>query len=85
MTIYTTPSCVYCGMAKKLFAARNVPFTERDVLHDLSARAEMEKKSGQLGVPVIEIGNLVFVGFDRVALERALGIERKKSLDIKEK
>lgn len=65
-------------MAKKLFEKHGVIFEEKDVFKDLKARAEMEKKSGQLGVPVIEIGKNIFVGFNRVALENALKINVKK-------
>lgn len=75
--IYSTPACVYCGMAKKFFTAHDIAFEEHDVSVDPLARAEMEKKSGQLGVPVIEIGEHIFVGFDRGALERMVGGERK--------
>lgn len=75
--VYSAPTCVYCGMAKKFFTARGIPFEEYDVSVDLVARAEMEKKSGQLGVPVIEVGKHIFVGFDRKALERVLGEEQK--------
>ena len=64
-------------MAKKLFSARGVSFEEYDVYEDPDAYAEMEKKSGQRGVPVIEIDSHIFVGFDRRAIERALGVERK--------
>ncbi|MBI2278625.1 MAG: glutaredoxin family protein [Candidatus Brennerbacteria bacterium] len=73
--IYTTPTCVYCRMAKAFFAEKKVPYTEHDVVTDLKAREEMVQKSGQLGVPVIEIGSAVIVGFDRDAIVRALEIQ----------
>jgi glutaredoxin len=59
-------------MAKAFFAEKNVAYTEKDVVTDLKAREEMVKKSGQLGVPVIEVGETVIVGFDKNALVRAL-------------
>lgn len=74
--LYATPSCVYCGMAKKLFEKHGIAFEERDVLKDAKARKEMEQKSGQLGVPVIEVENHIFVGFNRVALEEAIGVRK---------
>jgi glutaredoxin-like YruB-family protein len=70
--IYTTPSCAYCRMAKEYFKKKNVEYQEFNVAEDVVAREELVKKSHQLGVPVIEIGKHVIVGFDRVAIDRAL-------------
>lgn len=70
--IYTTPTCVYCRMAKEFFAKNNVQYTEHNVAEDDAARDEMVKKSGQLGVPVIDIGGEIFVGFNQREIERAL-------------
>lgn len=74
VTIYTTPSCVYCRMAKELFKERNITYTEHDVLADQKAREEMFAKSGQMGVPVIIINDEVVVGFDRPRLSELLGL-----------
>lgn len=65
ITIYSTPSCVYCRMAKAFLQSQNIPFEEKDVLADLAAREEMVKKSGQLGVPVIDVDGQIMVGFDQ--------------------
>jgi len=73
--IYSTPTCVYCKMAKDFLAKRNVPFTEHDVLADLPAREEMFNKSHQKGVPVIDVEGEIFVGFNRTELETALGLD----------
>ena len=73
--IYSTPTCVYCRMAKEFFNKHGVSFTELNVLVDEVARKEMSDKSHQMGVPVIEIDGEVFVGFNRVELEKALGIK----------
>lgn len=73
ITIYTTPTCVYCRMAKAFFSEQQVPYAEKDVVTDLKAREEMVRKSGQLGVPVIDIEGTVIVGFDRDAIAEALG------------
>ncbi len=70
--IYTTPTCVYCRMAKEFFAKNNVQYTEHNVAEDDAARDEMVKKSGQLGVPVIDIAGEIFVGFNQREIERAL-------------
>lgn len=70
--IYTTPSCIYCRMAKEYFKKRNIEFEEFNVLTDLKAREEMIKKSQQYGVPVIEIDNHIIVGFDRMLIDKLL-------------
>lgn len=72
--IYTTPTCVYCKMAKDFFRAHDVKYEEFNVAEDDAARAEMVKKSGQLGVPVIDVGGKIIVGFDQEGLSRALGL-----------
>lgn len=74
VTIYTTPTCVYCKMAKAFFTEKNVAYTEKDVVTDMKAREEMVQKSGQLGVPVIDVQGTIIVGFDRDALVQALGV-----------
>lgn len=74
VTIYTTPSCVYCKMAKDFFKKNKVSYAEKDVLSDLTARDEMIKKSHQLGVPVIEVDGNVLVGFDQLRLKEMLGM-----------
>jgi len=72
--IYTTPTCHYCHMAKDFFKANNVAFTEHDVMTDLSARQAMIDKSGQMGVPVIIVGDELTVGFDEQHLRSLLGV-----------
>jgi len=74
VTIYTTPSCVYCRMAKEFFKKNNVAYEEHNVAEDDRAREEMVKKSRQLGVPVIDVNGEIFVGFDQKGLKKALGI-----------
>ena len=73
--IYSTPTCVYCKMAKEFFKKNNVQYTEHNVAEDDAAREEMVQKSHQLGVPVIDIDGEVHVGFNRSELERALGLK----------
>ena len=74
VTIFTTPTCVYCKMAKEFFAKNNVAYQEKNVATDLAARNEMLEKSQQLGVPVIEVDDTIIVGFDKKNLEMALGL-----------
>ncbi len=70
--IYSTPTCVYCKMAKDFFTKNNVQYTEHNVAEDEKAYQDMLKKSGQMGVPVIDVNGEIFVGFDKKGLIRAL-------------
>jgi len=72
--IYTTPTCVYCKMAKEFFKKNNVAYQEFDVAADMKAREDMIQKSGQLGVPVIDVDGKIIVGFDKAALAQALNL-----------
>ncbi len=72
VTIYSTPTCHFCHMAKEYFTAHQVPFTDYDVLSDLTKRQEMIQKSGQMGVPVIYIGDEMTVGFDEQRIAQLL-------------
>ncbi len=75
VTIYTTPTCVYCKMTKQFFNDNNVEYQEADVAKDAVAREDMIKKSGQLGVPVIDIDGKLVIGFDQAKLSELLGIK----------
>lgn len=72
--IYSTPTCGFCRLAKKFFQEHGVVYIEKDVAADAVARAEMLEKSGQLGVPVIEVGEAIIVGFYEAKLRELLGI-----------
>ena len=72
--LFTTPSCTYCRAAKKYLRARGVRFKDVDVSRDASAARDMVKRSGQQGVPVIDIGGKIVVGFDRPKLDRLLDL-----------
>ena len=74
VSIYSTPTCVYCKAAKDFMKAHNVPFTEYDVAADLVRRKEMIERSGQMGVPVLDIDGQIMVGYEEKALSEALGI-----------
>lgn len=74
VTIYSTPTCVYCNMAKKFFSANNIAYTEHNVASDLEKRKEMIERTGQMGVPVISIGEDHIIGFDEPRVKAALGI-----------
>ncbi len=74
VTIYSTPVCHFCHMAKDFFAENNIAYTEHDVASDLDKRAEMMDMTGQMGVPVIRIGDDVVVGFDEGKVKELLGV-----------
>ena len=74
VTIYSTPTCHFCQMAKEFFTANNVSYTEHNVASDMEKRQEMIDKSGQMGVPVILIGDELIVGFDKEKIAAAVGV-----------
>lgn len=74
VTIYSTPSCHFCHMAKDFFTANNIAFTDNNVAGDPAKRAEMVEKSGQMGVPVILIDNDMVIGFDKPRVMQLLGL-----------
>lgn len=75
VTIYTTPTCHFCQLAKEFFAEKNIPYTAYDVSSDADKRNEMIQMTGQLGVPVIVIEGNVMVGFDREKIAAKLGVD----------
>ena len=74
VTIYSTPVCHFCHAAKDFFKENNVAYTEHDVASDLEKREEMIEITGQMGVPVIRIGDDVIIGFDEPKLKELLGL-----------
>jgi glutaredoxin 3 len=72
--IYSTPTCTYCQLAKQFFTENNVEYTEIDVAADAEKRTEMIEKTGQMGVPVIEVDEQVVVGFDEGKVKEMLGL-----------
>ncbi len=72
VVIYTTPECAYCKMTKEFFRQNNISYEEKDVSVDDKAREEMVTRSGQLGVPVIDIDGRIIVGFDEAAMKELL-------------
>jgi glutaredoxin-like YruB-family protein len=67
--VYSTPSCPWCTVAKNYLKSRNVQFEEVDVSKNREAAVEMVQKSGQRGVPVIDIDGNIIVGFDQNAID----------------
>ena len=74
VTIYSTPTCHFCQVAKDFLKENNIAYTELNVAQDLDKRQEMINRSGQMGVPVIFVGDEMIIGFDRERLASVLGI-----------
>lgn len=72
VSIYTTPSCTFCVKAKQWMREQRIPFKEFDVTKDERKADEMVRKSGQMGVPVLDVHGKIIVGFDRGKIEQAL-------------
>lgn len=72
--IFTTPTCRFCRAAKNYLRERGVPFKEVDVSRDPAAARDMVRRSGQSGVPVLDIGGKIVVGFDRPKIDQLLGL-----------
>ena len=72
VTIYSTPVCHFCQAAKEFFKENNVEYVEHDVASDADKRTEMIEMTGQMGVPVIQIGEDVVIGFDEEKVKELL-------------
>lgn len=72
VTVYTTPSCPWCMRVKEYLNQIHVRFNEIDVARDRAGAMEMIRKSGQRGVPVIDINGNIIIGFDQAAIDKLL-------------
>ena len=70
--VYSTSTCPWCHKAKDFLKEKNVKFEDIDVGADQKAANEMVEKSGQMGVPVIDIDGKIIVGFDKEEMEKLL-------------
>lgn len=70
--VYSTPTCPYCVMAKNYLTSKNISYVDIDVSSDRDAAVEMIQKTGQRGVPVLDINGTMIVGFDQSAIERLI-------------
>lgn len=70
--VYSTPTCPYCTMAKKYLDSKNIPYQDVDVSADRNAAMEMVQKSGQRGVPVLDIEGNIVIGFDKEKIDGLL-------------
>jgi len=72
--VYSTPTCPYCIRAKQFLNENNIAFENYDVSSDHEKAEEMIQKSGQMGVPVLDIDGEIIVGFDKERIKQALGL-----------
>lgn len=73
--VFSSPSCPYCFTLKEFLKENNIQFEEVDVSVDQQGLTEMINKSGQMGIPVVEINDQIVVGFDKGKISRLLKIE----------
>ena len=76
--VFTTPTCPWCQRAKSYLRSKSVPFKEVDVSRDQQAARDLVRRTGQMGVPVIEIDGRPVVGFDQRQVDRLLGLVRAR-------
>ena len=74
VTVYSTATCPYCIRAKQFLKENNIAFQDFDVSADQEKAQEIIQKSGQMGVPVLDIGGEIIVGFDKEQIKKALGL-----------
>lgn len=72
--VYSSPTCVWCMRAKTYLRSRGVPFRDVDVSRDPAAARNLVRRTGQMGVPVIEVDGRPIVGFDQAPIDSALGL-----------
>ena len=72
--VYSTSTCPYCSMAKAFLKENNIAFEDIDVSQDTAAAQEMVRKTGQMGVPAIDVDGQIIIGFDKKALSKELGL-----------
>ncbi len=72
--VYTTPTCMWCAKTKVFLKEHKIHFKELNVVKDQKAAEEAVEKSGQMGVPVIDIDGSIVVGFDEDKLKKLLKI-----------
>jgi glutaredoxin 3 len=72
ITVYSTPTCVFCHAVKEYFKQKNVKYEEKDLTKDPKAADWVLNNTGQLAVPVIDLDGTIIVGFDRPRIDEAL-------------
>ena len=72
--VYSTPTCPYCVRAKQFLKDNNIVFEDVDVSLNETEAEQMVEKSGQMGVPVLDIDGQIIIGFDKEKIKEALGL-----------
>jgi len=72
ITVYTSPSCHWCRVAKRYLEHKGLEYREVDIIADKRGRQEMARMTGQHGVPVIRVGHRAMVGWDKAEFETLL-------------
>ena len=75
VTVYGTPTCPDCLRVKQFFKSNNIAYTDYDVGADSAKARELKEKTGQMGMPVLEIDGQIIVGFECMAVKQALGLK----------
>ena len=70
---YTSPTCPFCHQAKEYLDSKKIKYTDFDVTDPKNAQTMIDK-SGQMGVPVLDIEGKIIVGFDKAAIDKELGL-----------
>jgi glutaredoxin-like YruB-family protein len=73
--VYSTPTCAYCHALKNFFKENNIEFEEIDIAADEARRKEMVQKSGQMQVPVVDIGGEILLGFKKEKIKKLLNLK----------
>lgn len=73
--LYSTSTCPWCAKTREFFRQHSIKFTDFDVGKNSKAAQEMFRKTKQMAVPVVEIGNEIIIGYDEDALKKALKIK----------
>ncbi len=73
--VFSTPTCSYCNTTKRYLREKGIKFKDVDISRDAAAARDVVRRSGQMGVPVIDIGGKIVIGFDRSKIDRFLEIK----------
>ena len=72
--VFTTPTCRYCNALKRYLRQHKIKFKDVDISRDERAARDVVRRTGQMGVPVVDIGGKIVIGFDRPKIDRLLGL-----------
>lgn len=72
ITVYSTPTCVFCHAVKEYFKQKKIHYTEKDLTQDPKATEWVMENTGQLAVPVIDFNGKIIIGFDRPKIDAAI-------------